>query len=280
MRTTNRRGDKKERPKALSKTIKAPKKTKKQAKKLRSPSLEIQEDSESRTLIEVRDEDTIRNEEEDTATTSEPNPTRQIPKVSTLPSSSIPTSDIFNTNIQDPFMNLTITPPPPPPVTPPTTPITLTIPISSIPPLPPMSYVGIYLPQISIPLTSTNFIDSTTPNTSYVSTPPEDPIVKSFSEATRTSDIPINASDAGANVYIGVTLDQGTSPASPFNEEEEILFGDNQEPIFNFVFNPFTINLNNDDDDAPMTKGQFKKLDEKLDSLLESSTCSSSSKWE
>lgn len=143
-----------------------------------------------------------------------------------------------------------------------------------------MSYVGIYLPQISIPLTSTNFIDSTTPNTSYVSTPPEDPIVKSFSEATRTSDIPINASDAGANVYIGVTLDQGTSPASPFNEEEEILFGDNQEPIFNFVFNPFTINLNNDDDDAPMTKGQFKKLDEKLDSLLESSTCSSSSKWE
>lgn len=46
------------------------------------------------------------------------------------------------------------------------------------------------------------------------------------------------------------------------------------------MFRPFTINLNRDDDDAPMTKAQFKKHNEKLDSLLGSSTSPSSSKFE
>lgn len=50
--------------------------------------------------------------------------------------------------------------------------------------------------------------------------------------------------------------------------------------MYDFVFNPFTIHLNSDDDDALMTKGQFKKLNEKLNSLLESSKYSSSSNWE
>ena len=41
-----------------------------------------------------------------------------------------------------------------------------------------------------------------------------------------------------------------------------------------------TINVNSDDDDAPMMKGQFEQLNEKLDSLLESSKSLSSSNLE
>lgn len=58
------------------------------------------------------------------------------------------------------------------------------------------------------------------------------------------------------------------------------MFGDDQETFTDFVFSPFTINLNSDDDDAPMTKWQFAKLNKKLDSILGSSNQSSSFKWD
>ena len=43
---------------------------------------------------------------------------------------------------------------------------------------------------------------------------------------------------------------------------------------------PFTVNVISDDDEEPMTKSQFKQLNEKLDSVLEYSHAFSSTKWE
>lgn len=55
---------------------------------------------------------------------------------------------------------------------------------------------------------------------------------------------------------------------------------DEHEPIKNFAFHPFNLNTNNDEDEASMIKGQFKQLNDKLDSILEHSNALSSTKWE
>ncbi|CAI9301882.1 unnamed protein product [Lactuca saligna] len=111
--------------------------------------------------------------------------------------------------MQNPFQNLT-TSPPSPRFTPPTSqitssPILSTIPITSILPLPPTSSVGISLPQISIHISSPIFIDSTPPTTSTVSTPPEVPSFKSVSKEIWSSDITGNTSNVGKNANIGET---------------------------------------------------------------------------
>lgn len=112
-----------------SERVRVTKKTNKPTNKLRSPSPDIQEESDERTLTEPQEDDTLQNEEEDTTATLEPTLTKNILKVSSPPYSSIPTSNIFYTILQEPFLNLTTTPPPPP-VTPPTSPTASTIPIS------------------------------------------------------------------------------------------------------------------------------------------------------
>lgn len=87
-----------------------------------------------------------------------------------------------------------------------------------------------------------------------------------------TFGIHVNVSDTGVDINFDVTLGRGASTASPLDEDDaNILFGNDQENFTDFVFSPFTINVNSDDDDAPMSEGQFKTLNEKLDSLLESS---------
>lgn len=50
--------------------------------------------------------------------------------------------------------------------------------------------------------------------------------------------------------------------------------------IVEFVFHPFSINFSSDDDEASMTKGQFKQLNKKIDLILEYSHAFSSTKWE
>lgn len=90
----------------------------------------------------------------------------------------------------------------------------------------------------------------------------------------------MNASDVGANVHTDVTSEQGISTDPLSNDTEGIMFGDDQETFIDFVFSHLTININSDDNDAPMTKGWFKKPNDKLDSILESSNQSSSSKWD
>nr|KAJ0206901.1 hypothetical protein LSAT_V11C500287920 [Lactuca sativa] len=160
---------------------------------------------------------------------------------------------------ENPFLNLT-TSPPSPPFTPPTSqmtssPIISKIPITSIPPIPTTNSVGISLPQISIPLSLPIFTNSTPHTTSTVSTPPEVPSFKSVSDEIRTSDIPNNTFDVGPNANIGVTSEQPSSSVPPVDDDNEILFGDDQEPIVEFFFPPLSVNLSGDDDDAPMTKG-------------------------
>lgn len=121
------------------------------------------------------------------------------------------------------------------------------------------------------------FTNSTPPTTSSITTLPEVLIVNYIPEATRASDINVNVSDTGKNVYAGVTCEPDTYIVPSLDEFDDILYGDAQETFPDFIFSPFTINVNSDDDDAQMTKGQFKQLTENLDSLLESSKSSSSS---
>lgn len=68
--------------------------------------------------------------------------------------------------------------------------------------------------------------------------------------------------------------------ANTIDDDPDIMFEDDFESIFDFVFHPFTVNVNTDDDEAPMNKAQFKQLNEKLDSFLEYSQAFSSTKWE
>lgn len=79
-----------------------------------------------------------------------------------------------------------------------------------------------------------------------------------------------------------MTSKQPSSSVPPFDDDANILFGNDQESIVDFVFQQFFVNFNSDydDDDAPMTKGQFRELNEKLHLILEYSHAFSSIKWE
>ncbi|CAI9303851.1 unnamed protein product [Lactuca saligna] len=92
-----KRGGKRKAKAAPFESVRVPKNTMKPAKKPRSLSTIFQEESEKRTRTEVHDNDTLRNEEEDTTSTLKPTPTESILKVSSPPSSSIPTFDILET---------------------------------------------------------------------------------------------------------------------------------------------------------------------------------------
>ncbi|CAI9290394.1 unnamed protein product [Lactuca saligna] len=92
-----------------------------------------------------------------------------------------------------------------------------------------------------------------------------------------TSRILVNAYDAGGNVKIAETSKYDPSTDTPIHEDEEILFGDDQDNFTDFFFSPFVINLS-DDDDATIMKGKFKKLNEKLNEILEHSNAFSSIK--
>ncbi|CAI9262709.1 unnamed protein product [Lactuca saligna] len=98
-----------------------------------SPSLVLRDDSEERTKTEVQWDNVLKNDEEDTSHTSKLTTFETFVKLSSPPSSSIPEFDIFDTIVNEPFMNLN-TPPPPSPFNPPTSsmttlPLTTSIPI-------------------------------------------------------------------------------------------------------------------------------------------------------
>lgn len=75
--------------------ITSKKKVKKPVRKPRSPTPNVQDDSDSQTNSDFRRDDTIQHETDDTSTTSEPQTSTPILKVSTPPSSSMPFSDSF-----------------------------------------------------------------------------------------------------------------------------------------------------------------------------------------
>ncbi|CAI9279636.1 unnamed protein product [Lactuca saligna] len=149
---------------APSEVVKTPKKVKKQARKPRSPYSPAQEDLKLRTDSEIREDATVRHEEDETTANSEPTPTEPIPKVSCPLPTSVPLTYDF-------FVNF-----------PTSSPIITIISISSIPPLPPMFSVGVSLPHISLPLSTSLFRDSTTTIATTVTSTPEVTVTKSISE--------------------------------------------------------------------------------------------------
>lgn len=133
-------------------------------------------------------------------------------------------------------------------------------------------------PQISMPFSTPIFIDSIVPITTTVKTPLEVPIIKSVLEDIKTSSIPSNTSNVEPNANIGVSLEPSSSVPPTLHKDVGIMFGNNQEPLDDFVFHAFTFNINSDNDDSPMTKVQFKELHKNLDSILEHSNTFSSTK--
>lgn len=89
----------------------------------------------------------------------------------------------------------------------------------------------------------------------------------------------VNVSDTGAFDF-GASVGPNTSTASLLREDDhDVMFGDNQDDLQNFVCSPFIVCQARDDEVAPITQGQFKTLNEKLDSLLQSSKSSSTYKY-
>lgn len=83
-----------------SEIVKDPQKIKKPSKKPRSPSPIAQEDPESRTILEKREDATIQHVEEDTAATLELTPTQLIMKESSpIPTFVPPTDDFHSTTL-------------------------------------------------------------------------------------------------------------------------------------------------------------------------------------
>lgn len=89
-------------------------------------------------------------------------------------------------------------------------------------------------------------------------------------------DINLNIYNIRSNVNTGVTSEPDTSTFPPTDEYKEIMYGYDSDSFMDLVFSPFNVHENSVDDDAPMIKGYFKKLNEKLDTLLGSSKSSSS----
>lgn len=104
----------------------------------------------------------------------------------------------------------------------------------------------------------------------------------SISTTTSTISSPqvtVNISDTGACAF-GVTVAFSSSPVSPLRvDDPDTIFGHDGDDFQDFHYSPFTFYEENDDDDAPMTKGRFKALNQKLDTLLESSKSRSNTEY-
>ncbi|CAI9286470.1 unnamed protein product [Lactuca saligna] len=202
-------------------------------------------------------------------------PEVMLDKVSTPPFSFVPSDSNIFENI-DSFLNLSQTLPPPPLFPTSTSPMTTSILNSSIPTLPTFSIVNSSQPQISIFFSTLIFIELTTsPRTTTIENPTKVSIFKSGKVENRSSCIPGNISNVESNVNIGVS---GHIPTSIV--DDNLIFGGYPDPIDTFVLPSFTVKVDSDDDDAPMTKGLFKELNQKHDSILLYTETFSTSKWE
>lgn len=103
--------------------------------------------------------------------------------------------------------------------------------------------VGVSQPQVSVPLSTPFYIESITTTTTTTSTPP----------------ITVNVSDTGA-VASGVTIGPDFTPISPLRQDDpDTVFSDDHDEFQDFHYSPFNVHEDNDDD-APITKGKFKAL--------------------
>ncbi|CAI9272841.1 unnamed protein product [Lactuca saligna] len=118
--------------------------------------------------------------------------------------------------------------------------MTTSILISSIPPLLKMNSVNTSQPHISKPLSTPIFTKSTT-NLTITSTanPPEGFTVESDEEENRSSCITGNTSNVESNVNIGVFVGNISYSIPNSNINEDVILGDDPEPIDGFVLPSF-----------------------------------------
>lgn len=105
-----------------------------------------------------------------------------------------------------------------------------------------------------------------------------------FTESTATttrttSSLPvtINVSDTSVGTS-GVSFGTQSTPISPLRHDDlDTMSGDDRYVLEDIHYSPFKVKQSSmdDDDDAPITKSQFMVLQDKLDSLIESSKSSS-----
>lgn len=127
----------------------------------------------------------------------------------------------------------------------------------------PNVFVSVSQPQVSIPQTIPLFNESTTITTTTISTPP----------------VIVNESNMGAGAS-GVTIGPCSTTISHLHDDyPATIFGDDWDDFQYFHFSPFNVKQSSDDKYAPMTKRQLKPLNEKLDTLIESSKASLSSEY-
>ncbi|KAL7587596.1 hypothetical protein Lser_V15G40912 [Lactuca serriola] len=70
-----------------------------------------------------------------------------------------------------------------------------------------------------------------------------------------------------------------TTTTTTTTNDPDTIFGDGRDIFEDFTYNPFRVQQESDEDDAPMTTEQFKAINTKLDSLLESTKAYSSNEY-
>ncbi|KAL7587924.1 hypothetical protein Lser_V15G40914 [Lactuca serriola] len=119
---------------------------------------------------------------------------------------------------------------------------TTTNPIT-IAPCPPVS-IEASQPEISTAHTTPLFMDSTAATTTNSSTP----------------SVTVNVSDMGERTY-GLSSGVDITPISHLCQDDpDIIFGDGRGVFEDFTYSPFRVQQGSDEDDAPMTTGQFKAI--------------------
>ncbi|CAI9268859.1 unnamed protein product [Lactuca saligna] len=87
--------------------------------------------------------------------------------------------------------------------------------------------------------------------------------------------VSVNASDVGAKTS-GFQLSHVSPPVSPIHQDDpNMIYGHDEDELAGFTYTPFTVR-NESDDEAPVTKGQLKAINETLDTQLQVSKPSSS----
>ncbi|CAI9276629.1 unnamed protein product [Lactuca saligna] len=142
-------------------------------------------------------------------------------------------------------------------ISPPCSPKHTTIPITIAPFPHPVSNK----PQSTIPLSTPLYTDSTVPP-----------------KTSREPVVSVNTSDAGAKTS-GFTSSHISPPISPiYRADPDMIYGDDEDDLAGFTFSLITIRAASDDE-ASITKGQLKAINEKLDSLLQACKPSSSDEY-
>ncbi|CAI9269763.1 unnamed protein product [Lactuca saligna] len=90
--------------------------------------------------------------------------------------------------------------------------------------------------------------------------------------------VTVNTSYVGVGP-LGFTIGHSTPPISPFRQDDlDMIYGGDDDDFEGFTYSPFNIQIERDDE-ALVTRGKLKAINEKLDSLLQASKASSSDEY-